>query len=268
MAEKKLSILLVDDDEKLLGVLAERCRRLGYEVVAAAAGGEAVEAARGRDFDVAVVDHRLPDMEGLVVITKLKELRPGLRTVLLTGFGDEKLKEATKSLQSAYFDKSEMRSFWSFLENIPFERLTVLLVDDDEKFLGSLAGRVRLRGYRALTAPDGKTALDLARTESFQVAVVDHRLPDMDGLEVITKLRQERPGVEAILLTGFGSEKLREATQALNAAYSDKGEMKGFWGVFRRILRRLEVTMAAAGLATGGDPDEAAELDRSDDRTC
>jgi ActR/RegA family two-component response regulator len=214
-----------------------------------------------------VVDYRLPDGDGLVAITRLKELQPGIRTVLLTGHGDEKMKEATQSLQSAYFDKAEMRSFWNFLENLPFQRLAVLLVDDDRSFLQSLASRVRLRGYQALLAETGAEAVELAGKSRVHLAVVDHQLPDMDGLTVITKLKQSRPDLETILLTAFGSDKLREATQALNSAYSDKGEMKGFWGMFRRILRRLELTMAAAGMAAGGDAEDALRLEKSDDDT-
>lgn len=265
MGDKPLRILLVDDDEKFLRVLEERCRRMGFEPSGATTAKEALDMARGEEFPIAVVDLRLPDLDGLVAITKLKEILPDVRTVLLTGHGDEKLKEATRSLSSAYFDKSEMKSFWRFLENLPFQRLGVLVVDDDEGFLKSLSGRIRLQGYDPLTAGDGATALETAKTRTIHLAVVDHQLPDMDGLVVITELKRIQPGIETILLTAFGSEKLREATRALNAAYSDKGEMKGFWGVFRRLLRRLELTMAAAGLATGGDPDDALRLERADE---
>jgi YesN/AraC family two-component response regulator len=47
----------------------------------------------------------MPDMNGLVTITKLKEIKPGLKTVLLTGHGNEKVKQATESLNTLYFEK-------------------------------------------------------------------------------------------------------------------------------------------------------------------
>ena len=265
MHAARVKILLVDDDEKLLSILEKRCRRMGFEPSTATCGGDAVELARREEFRVAVVDLKLPDMDGLVTITKLTELQPDLRTVLLTGHGDEKLKEATESLHSAYFDKSEMPRFWSFLENLPFQRLSVLLVDDDEKFLRTLANRVRLSGYEPVTATAAAAALALAEKTKVHLAVVDQQLPDMEGLVLITKLKRVQPEIETILLTAFGSEKLREATQALNSAYSDKGEMKGFWGLFRRVLRRLELTMAAAGMAAGGAPEDALRMERPDE---
>jgi len=238
---------------------------MGFEPVTATCGKEAIAALEHAKFSIAVVDHRLPDMDGLVTITRLKEIEPTLRTVLLTGHGDEKLEKATNSLSSTYFDKSEMQRFWSFLADQPFPRLRVLLVDDDDRFLKTLESRVRLSGYEPLTAGDASTALEIAATRKLHLAVVDQRLPDEEGLVLITRLKQVQPEIETILLTAFGSEKLSEATRALNSAYSDKAEMRGFWGIFRRVLRRLELTMAAAALATGGDPEDAVRMDRADE---
>ena len=66
--------------------------------------------------DLAIVDLNLPDLDGLVTITKLKEVHPDLKTVLLTGYGNEKVKQATKALNSAYFEKENMGDFWSFVK--------------------------------------------------------------------------------------------------------------------------------------------------------
>ena len=87
----------------------------------------------------------------------------------------------------------------------------------------------------------------------------------MDGLVAITKLKEIHPGIETILLTAYGSDKLREATEALNSAYFDKQDMGSFWGFVRGVLRKLESTMAAAGMATGGDLDDAIRIDSNDD---
>jgi 7,8-dihydropterin-6-yl-methyl-4-(beta-D-ribofuranosyl)aminobenzene 5'-phosphate synthase len=74
-------------------------------------------------------------------------------------------------------------------------------VDDDETFLGTLAERIRLRGYEPLTATTVGEAIDVAKANMIHVAVVDQRLPDMDGLVAITKLKEIHPGIEAILLS-------------------------------------------------------------------
>jgi DNA-binding NtrC family response regulator len=139
-------------------------------------------------------------------------------------------------------------------------------VDDNEKFVNTLAGRIRLKGYDPLVALNGREAIEIIRTNKVQMAVVDHDMPDMDGLVVITKLKEIDPGIRTLLLTGHGDDKLREATQALNSHYFEKEEMGKFWGFIRKTLQGLEKHMAAAGMATGGDIKDALDIESSGDK--
>lgn len=266
MSKKKVNILLVDDNRKFLVSVSERAKLKGFNVLAAENGAAALEIAKKTPIHVAVIDQRLPDMEGLVVITKLKAMMPDVRTILLTGHGDEKLKEATQALNSTYFEKEEMNRFWEFLSNLPLGGINILLVDDNKKFVNTLAERIRLKGYDPLVALNGREALEIAESNKIQMAVVDQRMPDMDGLVVITKLKEIDPHIHTLLLTGHGDEKLREATQALNSQYFEKEEMHKFWSFIRRSLQRLEKHMAAAGMATGGDIEDALDIESGHER--
>ena len=109
------------------------------------------------------------------------------------------------------------------------KKLNILLVDDNQKFLKSIAERTKLKGFNVFTAANGQQALDIAHQQLIHVAVVDQRMPDMDGLVVITKLKEITPEIKTILLTGHGNEKLKEASEALNSTYFDKGEMGKFF---------------------------------------
>ena len=144
--------------------------------------------------------------------------------------------------------------------------LNILLVDDDAKFLGSLAERIKLKGYEPMTVLDGKKAIEIAKKNRIHLAVVDQRLPDMEGLEVITKLKEIHPDIKTILLTAYGDEKLKEATEALNSAYFDKDDMGKFWSFIRAALRKLETAMAAAGMASGGDLKDAVDIDSPEEK--
>ncbi len=261
MKAKKINILLVDDNEKFLKSVAERTRLKGFNVFTALNGRQAIEIAQKESIHVAVIDQRLPDMEGLVVITQLKGITPDIQTILLTGHGDEKLKEASEALDSTYFDKQDMGKFWSFLSNLPLGNINILLVDDNPKFLNTLAERIRLKGYEPYTALNGQEALDITKTTKIHMAVVDQRMPDMDGLVVITKLKEIDADIQTLLLTGHGDEKLKEATEALNSSYFEKEDMGKFWGFVRKVLQSLETSMAAAGMATGGDLEDAVDLE-------
>jgi len=260
MTKKDLSILLVDDEEKFLNSIAERIRLRGYEPLLARSGQEAIDLADKHKIDVAVVDLRMPDLDGLVTITRLKERQPKIKTVLLTAFGDQKTKDAAEALNTAYFEKQDMTSFWDFLSR-PKRKPHVLLVDDEENFLQSTAERVRLKGYEPLQALSGHEAIEIARNIEIDVAVVDLRMPDLDGLVTITKLKELQPKIKTVLLTAFGTEKLKEATEALNSVYFEKQDMGSFWGFMRGFKQKLEDTMAAAGMATGGDIDDAVKIE-------
>jgi DNA-binding NtrC family response regulator len=113
---KPQKILLVDDEERLLHSISQRISLLGHIPLTASSGQEAIDMARQTHIDLAIVDFKMPDMDGLVTITKLKELLPDLRTVLLTGYGNEKTKQATEALGTIYIEKDSMGGIWDIVK--------------------------------------------------------------------------------------------------------------------------------------------------------
>lgn len=128
MTEKK--ILLVDDEKRFLDSLSKRISLLGFVPIKASSGFEAIEAAKKTAFDLAVVDLKMPDMDGLVTITKLKEILPDLRTVLLTGYGSEKVRQATEALGSTYIEKDVMGNLWDMIKQSSRQGHVVVIKPD------------------------------------------------------------------------------------------------------------------------------------------
>ena len=85
----QIKILLVDDEEGYVNVLAKRMIKRQVEVSIALSGSEAIQALRKKDFDVAVVDLKMEDMDGIEVLKIFKKMDPGLPVVMLTGHGSE-----------------------------------------------------------------------------------------------------------------------------------------------------------------------------------
>src|SRR4030095_1287325 len=83
-------LLLVDDEESLRSVVAERLRDTGYEVTEAADGEAAVKALDGFAFDVIVSDLRLPGVDGRQVIETALTRYPGIVAIVVTGYGTVK----------------------------------------------------------------------------------------------------------------------------------------------------------------------------------
>lgn len=80
--------------------------------------------------------------------------------------------------------------------------IPVLVVDDDRHLLRTLADILRLHGYQPYTAEDGRSALQSAGEHPVALAIVDLRLPDMDGLELIHQLHQVSEWTQVVILTG------------------------------------------------------------------
>lgn len=83
--------------------------------------------------------------------------------------------------------------------------IKLLIVDDETRFLNAIAQRLTKRGFDVRTAENGETAIGLARSEKFDIALLDLRMPGMDGGEVLRVLKEEHRFLEAIILTGHGS---------------------------------------------------------------
>ena len=83
--------------------------------------------------------------------------------------------------------------------------MKILLVDDEEEFVTTLAERLELRGIQALVATDGEAALDLIETDPPQIVILDVMMPGLGGLEVLKRIKTQTPKIPVILLTGRGS---------------------------------------------------------------
>ena len=83
--------------------------------------------------------------------------------------------------------------------------MRILIVDDEKNIRTSLARFFDLHGHSADTAENGRDAVDLARRSSFDCIVLDLKLPDMEGIQVLEKIREVDPYVPVILLTAHGT---------------------------------------------------------------
>ena len=85
-----IKLLLVDDEEAYVNVLANRMARRSIEVTKALSGTGGIQALRKEDFDVAILDLKMEDMDGIEVLKVFKKMVPSMPVIMLTGHGSEK----------------------------------------------------------------------------------------------------------------------------------------------------------------------------------
>lgn len=90
----------------------------------------------------------------------------------------------------------------------------ILVVDDDENIRKSILAILRDEGYVVDLATNGREAIRKTETSTYNVVLLDIRLPDMDGVELLTKMHETVPRTRKIMVTGFPSQE--NAIAALN----------------------------------------------------
>lgn len=85
------------------------------------------------------------------------------------------------------------------------QQMAVLMVDDEKRFVDNLAKRISLRGFSPVVVYNGLSALEALDTNPFDQMVLDLRLPDIDGLQVLQQVREKHPQTRVIILTGSGT---------------------------------------------------------------
>jgi len=98
----RLRLLLVDDEEAYVNVLSKRLAKRNFEVTKALSGTQAIQALRKDEFDVAVLDLKMQDMDGIQLLKVFKKMLPQMAVIMLTGHGSEQA--ALEGTQFGAFD--------------------------------------------------------------------------------------------------------------------------------------------------------------------
>jgi CheY-like chemotaxis protein len=124
------------------------------------------------------------------------------------------LQQQTKTLQRLRERTPKLIAWLNSKANADKIKPSVLLIDDDETIRKSLSRTLTKEGFSVDTAPDGKQALEKSQLRHYDLALVDIRLPDMEGTKLLKMLREKTPEIKEIIITGYPS--IENAVQAVN----------------------------------------------------
>ncbi len=216
-------LLLVDDEIDFLESAGKALTRRGFLVEGASDGEAALDIMEHLEFDIAVLDVKMPGIDGVELFHQIKSRFPSLPVVILTGHGSiqqafqtskdgvydylakpcdmDKLAEICRAALRRNESHAEVKSEVSG-EDLP---IRVLLVDDERDFLEAMSKVLTRRGMDVSVASDGTMALERMKGEVFDVVVLDLRMPGPSGLDVLQEIKTFFPDTEVILLTGHPS---------------------------------------------------------------
>lgn len=204
------SVLIVDDEvdagENLRDILVDS----GYRVGVAHNGQEAVEQIAKSAYDIALLDLKMPGMDGVAVYRQIKQLRPETVAIVVSAFSGSELAECAVEEGAAQIVPKpvDVPQLLSAIES-SLSRPLVLVVDDDADFCQNLWQILSQSGFRLALAHSAEEARRQLATRSFNVVLIDLKLPGSDGGEEVFRLVSEtNPKARRILITGFRDESL------------------------------------------------------------
>ena len=213
-AGKAESVLIVDETN-MRRTLADILRDEGYEVTAAATGEEAVELCSKGDYDIVLMDVRMPGMDGVEAFRQIRRHQEGVRVILMSAYGLEDLKRvALDEGAIAFLAKPlDLGQTVKLIREVKDTAILVVMEDDSVSF--PLQAELKQQGYRVTVTTSPHDALELVEQIRFDLIFLDVNLVAMNGLELYLAIKKITPTAVAIMITGMEKEFERLAKEAV-----------------------------------------------------
>ncbi|WP_406695617.1 response regulator [Singulisphaera sp. Ch08] len=231
-------VLVVDDEQDTCRNLTDILTDLGYHVDWACDGESALEFVRRQPYDVALLDLKMPGMDGLTLYREIKKLRAETVAILVTAYASGATSEEALAAGAwQVVPKPVHLPRLLGLVDQARDQPLLLVVNDDPDLCERLWQILRERGYRVALAHNVAEAAEQLRDTAFRIALIDMKLPGGDGTVVFDLVRQADPKTRTVLITDCRPE-MDETVVRVLAEGADAACYKPF--DMPRLLETLE----------------------------
>ncbi len=222
--EKK--ILVVDDELNMRNLLYSVFSKEGYKVLTALEGEEAVEIVRKEKPDLMLLDIRMPKLDGIETLKRIREFDNRIKIIILTAVGTAELERQARLNGACGFLKKpfDVYGITNVVKQILWERpelgnegKKILVVDDNPKICAVLKAFLSNRGYSPIIAASGEEALEKIKTAKPIIVLLDIKMPGMDGLMTLKRIKGINEDIGVIMITGVEDENIGEEAMKLGA---------------------------------------------------
>jgi len=210
MQELRASILIVDDDPNLRDLLVDTLGAIGYRTTGASDGIEALQMLKEEKFDLMISDIKMPGIDGIALLKKTRRYYPDLPVLFITGVASPeiigraspdgflakpfRISHIEELIEDALKDKSE--------KAVNLIR-RVMVVDDDDLFRDMLTEALSYNDYIPFAVSNGDDALRELENGTIDAVITDIKMPGMDGITLLKKIKIIYPRMPVILITAF-----------------------------------------------------------------
>ncbi len=213
----RVRLLVVDDEVDTCANLSDILTDLGYQVDVAYDGPSALKLVKTNAYEIALLDLRMPGMDGLELYRRIREVSARTVAIVVTAYAGS---DTAKSVLSAgawkIIPKPVNIGVLLDLVAHALDAPLILVVDDDKDLCDNLWDLLRERGYRVHLSHDIPDAERVLRESKFNLVLIDMKLPAGRGQQLLRTLQQADKDARTILITGYASEMELEVQQSLN----------------------------------------------------
>lgn len=276
-----LNILIVDDDPNHVTLMSRRLESAGYNTFVAVDGLDGLSQAIHRRPDLIITDVLLPKMSGFQLVEQVKA-NPDTSTIPVIMMSavyvtDEDMMRGVELGAESYMAKADLTMRKPLQAELLLEAAAellgearpgtegpaarVLVADDDPNTIRLITKRLLAAGFQVDTAGDGQEALDKIDASTYDLVLVDYKMPRVDGLTVLSRAKTMHPEIAVVIMTAYGSEKVaieslrRGADDYLIKPLDESEPLPTVRGSLEKVRRKRELEDVSARLRQTASPE-------------
>ena len=212
---ENVRILIADDEPSMRLTLEDILKDEGYDVSTAADGQAAVSMCAENEYDVVIMDVRMPRLDGVEAFRQIRRHREGVRVIMMSAYAVTSLKDmALEEGAIGFLEKPlDIGKVMDLISEVT--ETAILVVEDDESTAGPLSAALKEQGYHVRVTHSPHQALELVEQIRFDIVFIDVKLPAMNGLDLYLAIKKITPCAVAIMIADMESELERLVQEAV-----------------------------------------------------